>query len=170
MDIENLTDSDPSAIVRPASDGTEPSLAVEVVRINNDLPLPTYQTKDSAGVDLYAAVKKEIVIPCGGRSLIPTGVRVAIPNGYEMQIRPRSGLAVKYGISICNTPGTIDADYRGEVGVILINHGDTAFIVKRGDRIAQAVFSRVHQAVLVEVAELNATDRGTGGFGSTDIT
>ena len=168
MEIENLSDSNSNDILRhPAEEDSDSSLAVEVIRIDNGLPLPTYQTKDAAGMDLFAAIEKELVIQCGGRVVIPTGVRVAIPRGFEMQIRPRSGLAANYGISICNTPGTIDADYRGEVGVILVNHGDTDFVVKRGDRVAQAVFNRIHQAKLVEVNELDTTARSTGGYGST---
>ena len=167
MNIENLTEDEPNAIVPPAVMG-DTFLPVNVIRIHDDLPLPTYQTEGSAGIDLYAAVDEAITIQHnGGRAVIPTGIQVAIPHGYEMQIRPRSGLAANYGISICNTPGTIDADFRGEVGVILINHGDTAFLVKRGDRIAQAVFNKVYQAKLVEVNELDATARGKEGFGST---
>jgi len=143
-------------------------LQIEVLRLNKELPLPTYQTKDSAGVDLYANIEDEVVIPCsGGRVLIPTGIKVQIPQRYEMQIRPRSGLALKYGITVLNSPGTIDSDFRGEIGVILINHGNTAFIVRCGDRIAQAVFSNVQQAALVEVEEITETSRGENGFGST---
>jgi len=143
-------------------------MEVQIVRVNKELPLPTYQTDDAAGLDLYANIGDEVIIPCsGGRVLIPTGVRTAIPRGYEMQIRPRSGLALKYGITVLNSPGTIDSDFRGEIGVILINHGNTAFTLKKGDRIAQAVFNRVCRADLVEADSLDETSRGEGGFGST---
>ena len=141
-------------------------LKIEVLRTNKELPLPTYQTADSAGADLYANIEYEVIIPCsGGRSLIPTGIKVQIPQGYEMQIRPRSGLALKYGVSVLNTPGTIDSDYRREIGVVLINHGNTPFIVRSGDRIAQAIFNKVQQATLVEVYDLTETARGNNGFG-----
>jgi len=145
-------------------------LKIEVLRTNKELPLPTYQTADSAGVDLYANIEDEVIIPCsGGRSLIPAGIKMQIPQGYEMQIRPRSGLALKYGVSVLNTPGTIDSDYRGEIGVVLINHGNTPFVVRSGDRIAQAIFNKVQQATLVEVDELAETARGNNGFGSTGL-
>ena len=146
---------------------TTNQIKVEVVKLNNDLPLPMYQTTDAAGMDLYAAIEDDIIIPCNGRALIPTGLCIAIPNGYEMQIRPRSGLAVNYGITVLNTPGTIDAGYIGEIGVILINHGNTPFIVKRGDRIAQAVLNKVYHANLIETKFLPPSQRGTKGFGST---
>jgi len=143
-------------------------LQIEVLRINKELPLPTYQTTGSAGMDLYANIEDEVIIPCsGGRHLIPTGIKAQIPQGYEMQIRPRSGLALKYGVSVLNAPGTIDSDFRGEIGVILINHGNTAFVVRNGDRIAQATFNKVHQAELIEINEIDETTRGENGFGST---
>ena len=135
--------------------------------------LPEYSTEYSAGMDLRANLKDEegndkiISIAPGERALIPTGLYLSIPYGYEAQIRPRSGLAVKYGITVLNTPGTIDADYRGEIGVCLINHGNDTFDVHHGDRIAQIVFAQVEQAVLVEVSELVNTKRGDGGFGHT---
>lgn len=134
-----------------------------------DLPLPKYETVDSAGMDLMAAVESDVVIQSGQRVLIPTGFSVALPSGYEWQIRPRSGLAFKHGISLPNTPGTIDADYRGEIKVLLINHGDTDFVVQRGMRIAQAVLVPVWQATFVEVDTLDDTHRGDGGFGSTGV-
>lgn len=138
-------------------------------------PLPTYSTEYSAGMDLRANLKdykgndEVISISPGERVLIPTGLYLSIPYGYEGQIRPRSGLAVKYGITVLNTPGTIDADYRGEIGVCLINHGNDTFDVHHGDRIAQIVFAKVEQAILVEVSELVDTKRGTGGFGHTGV-
>ena len=143
-------------------------LQIEVLRLNKELPLPTYQTADSAGMDLYANIEDEVIIPCsGGRVLIPTGIKVQIPQGYEMQIRPRSGLALKYGVSVLNAPGTIDSDFRSEVGVILINHGSTVFCIRPGDRIAQGVVNKIYQVGFVEIDELNETGRGENGFGST---
>ena len=133
------------------------------------LELPSYKTADAAGMDLTAAVDRDIILAPRQRALIPTGISVALPPGYEWQIRPRSGLAFKYGISLPNTPATIDADYRGEIKVILLNHGDTDFVVSRGMRIAQAVLVPVWRAVFKTVGTLDDTDRGTGGFGSTGI-
>jgi len=131
------------------------------------LQLPTYATEQSAGMDLTAALDEAVEIDSGDRLLIPTGLSIALPKGYEAQIRPRSGLALKHGITVLNTPGTIDADYRGEIGVLLINHGKEPFTVERGMRIAQMVIER-HATVEWEVAEeLESTDRGAGGFGST---
>lgn len=131
------------------------------------LQLPTYATEQSAGMDLTAALEEAIEIDSGERMLIPTGLSIALPRGFEAQIRPRSGLALKHGITVLNTPGTIDADYRGEIGVLLINHGKEPFTVERGMRIAQMVIER-HATVEWEVAEtLDDTSRGAGGFGST---
>ena len=138
---------------------------VKVVRLDETLPLPMYQTIGSAGADLCSAV--DVTIEPGERQLVPTGIKVAIPEGYEMQIRPRSGLAVKYGITVVNSPGTVDCDYRAEVGVILINHGSGTFEIRRGDRIAQAVVNKISQAKFIEVDTLDSTERGGGGFGST---
>lgn len=138
-------------------------------------PLPTYSTEYSAGMDIRANLKNDegndetISIAPGERVLIPTGLYLSIPYGYEGQIRPRSGLALKYGITVLNTPGTIDADYRGEIKVCLINHGNDTFDVHHGDRIAQIVFAKVKQAILVEASELVDTKRGDGGFGHTGI-
>lgn len=142
---------------------------IEVVRLPHaeDLPLPSYATGGAAGMDLLAAVMSPVVIPPGGRMLVPTGLRIAIPAGYELQVRPRSGLALKNGIVLPNSPGTIDEDYRGEVGVIVLNAGDAPFTVERGMRIAQAVLAPVVRAAWREVAELPDTERGSGGFGST---
>ena len=130
-----------------------------------DFPLPAYATAGAAGVDLRAS--ESCVIPPGGRALVPTGLRLSIPQGYEAQIRPRSGLALKHGITLPNSPGTIDADYRGEVGVILMNLGDEPFAVEPGDRIAQMVFAPVTQVAWEEAEALDETERGAGGFGST---
>jgi dUTP pyrophosphatase len=132
-----------------------------------DLPLPTYATSGAAGMDLLAAVEKPVTIPPAGRVLIPTGIAIALPEGFELQIRPRSGLALKHGITLPNTPGTIDEDYRGEIQVIMLNASDEHFTVTRGMRIAQAVLAPVVRAVWAEVETLDETARGAGGFGST---
>lgn len=138
---------------------------------NDDLPLPAYATDGAAGFDLRAAVPADapLVLDPGKRVLVPTGFAVALPAGWEMQIRPRSGLAVKNGVTVLNTPGTVDCDYRGPVGVCLINLGEEPFTIARGDRIAQAVIAEAPQAVLVEVDSLDETARGAGGFGSTGV-
>ncbi|MCC7046203.1 MAG: dUTP diphosphatase [Alphaproteobacteria bacterium] len=147
--------------------GTNLSVAITRLAHGGGLPLPGYATADSAGMDLSAAVADELVLKPGARAIVPTGFAIALPPGYEAQVRPRSGLAAKNGVTVLNAPGTIDADYRGEVGVILINHGDRDFVVTRGMRIAQMVIAPVCPATLAEVAELPATARGSGGFGST---
>jgi len=135
------------------------------------LDLPQYQTRASAGLDLPAAVPGDapVTIPPGEWRLIPTGLAIALPEGYEAQIRPRSGLAAKFGISCVNTPGTVDADYRGEMRVNLINHGKADFVVNRGERIAQMIVAPVTQIAWDEVTELDETERGAGGFGSTGV-
>ena len=132
-----------------------------------ELELPRQMTDGSAGADLTAAVEKSVTIQPGAFALIPTGLSVAVPEGYEMQVRPRSGLAAKHGVTVLNTPGTVDADYRGEVKVILINLGDGPFDVTRGMRIAQAVIAAVPRVAYIEVDELTETQRGEGGFGHT---
>ena len=132
-----------------------------------DLPLPAYQSEDAAGLDLLAAVDEAVILPPLGRALVPTGLAMALPSGYEAQVRPRSGLAAKHGVTVLNSPGTIDADYRGEIKVILINLSDTPFTIGRGERIAQMVIAPVSRARLVETEALDATIRGEGGFGST---
>lgn len=132
-----------------------------------DLALPSYATEHSAGMDLLAAVKEPVTLETGERVLIPTGLSIALPDGYEAQIRPRSGLALKHGVSLVNTPGTIDADYRGEIGVIVINLGWEPFTVERGMRIAQMVIAPYTRAQFSEVVELPTSARGAGGFGST---
>ena len=132
-----------------------------------DLPLPAYQSEDAAGLDLVAAVEEAMILSPLGRALVPTGLAMALPSGYEAQVRPRSGLAAKHGVTVLNSPGTIDADYRGEIKVILINLSDTPFTIGRGERIAQMVIAPVSRARLVETEALDATIRGDGGFGST---
>lgn len=134
-----------------------------------DLPLPEPATPGSAGVDLAAAVAEDLVVPPGGRTSVPTGLRIAVPAGFEAQIRPRSGLALRDGIVLPNAPGTIDSDYRGEVRVILWNAGETPFTVRRGDRIAQLVVAPVAAVAFEEVATLDETERGEGGFGHTGV-
>ena len=134
-----------------------------------DLPLPKYETKGSAGMDLVACIDEDIIIKQNEINLIKTGIAIALEHGYEAQIRPRSGLALKNGISVLNTPGTIDSDYRGEICVILINHSANDFVVSRGMRIAQMVISKYQQANINVVEELDETQRSTGGFGSTGV-
>lgn len=134
-----------------------------------DLPLPEYMTSGAAGVDLYAANDEDLHIPVMGRVLVPTGIAMALPQDVEAQIRPRSGLAIKHGLTLLNTPGTIDSDYRGEIKVIVINLGDKEYILKRGERIAQMIFSRIEKVEFTLVEKLNETDRGEGGFGHTGV-
>lgn len=145
------------------------SIPIRVHRLPHasGLPLPTYATAGAAGMDLIAAIDEPVIIAPHERKLIPTGLTVALPPGYELQIRPRSGLALRHGITLPNTPGTIDEDYRGEIGVILLNAGSEPFVVERGARIAQAVLAPVSRASWQEVDTLDATTRATGGFGST---
>ena len=133
------------------------------------LPLPSYQSAHAAGLDLLAAVAEDspMILAPGERALVPTGISVALPAGYEAQVRPRSGLASKHGVTVLNAPGTVDADYRGEIGVLLINHGDAPFAIRRGERIAQMVIASVLRAELVAITALSSTERGSGGFGST---
>jgi dUTP pyrophosphatase len=133
------------------------------------LALPAYQSAEAAGLDLLAAVSEDapVILAPGKYALVPTGLSIALPPGYEAQVRPRSGLAAKHGVTVLNAPGTVDADYRGEIGVPLINHGDVPFTIRRGERIAQMVIASVVQAELVPVTTLSATARGSGGFGST---
>jgi dUTP pyrophosphatase len=144
---------------------------VEIVRLphGHDLELPAYGTPGSAGMDLRAAVAEDapLTLQPGQRALVPTGLTIAVPPGFEAQVRPRSGLALKAGITCLNSPGTIDSDYRGEVGVILINHGQETFTIRRGDRIAQMIIARYERIVWRETEVLETTSRGAGGFGST---
>jgi len=144
-----------------------PVIAVRRLPHAEGLPLPAYATPGAAGFDLLAAVQAPLVIPPGGRALVPTGLQMALPEGYELQIRPRSGLALKHGITLPNSPGTIDEDYRGEVGVIVLNTGTAPFTVERGARIAQGVLAPVVRGGWAEVDTLPETARGGGGFGST---
>lgn len=134
------------------------------------LPLPHYATEGAAGLDLLAAVQEDVVLAPGERTLVPTGVAIALPPGFEAQVRPRSGLAVKFGITVLNAPGTIDWDYRGEIKCPIINLGQESFTITRGMKIAQMVIARYETAELEQVDELSATERGAGGFGSTGIT
>jgi len=145
------------------------SIPIRVRRLPHaeGLPLPSYATAGAAGMDLIAAVQAPVTIGPGERALVPTGLTIALPPGYELQIRPRSGLALRHGITLPNTPGTIDEDYRGEIGVILLNTGREAFVIERGARIAQAVLAPVFRAAWREVETLDATERDVGGFGST---
>lgn len=139
------------------------------VKNSSGLELPSYASEQSAGMDIRAAVDTPVTIAPGARELIPTGLRVEIPAGYEIQLRPRSGLALRSGITLLNSPGTIDADYRGEIGVILINHSDVPFTVERGDRICQMVVAPCIQAVWEEGDDLGSTERADGGFGHSGI-
>ncbi|HPC85908.1 MAG TPA: dUTP diphosphatase [Smithellaceae bacterium] len=145
------------------------TIDVRIRRIagSEDLPLPRYMTDRAAGMDLCAAVAAEETIPPGGRKKIPTGIAVALPEGYEAQIRPRSGLALHEGVTLLNAPGTIDADYRGEIALIVVNHGDAPFVVTRGARLAQMVVQKVCRVRWVESDGLDETQRGAGGFGHT---
>lgn len=135
----------------------------------DDLPLPAYESDQAAGMDLRAAVDNPLTVPPGERVMVPTGIRIALPPGTEAQVRPRSGLAIRHGISMVNSPGTIDADYRGEIKVLLINHGQDPFTIQRGDRIAQMVIAPVLQADWELVEDLDVTARGDGGFGHTGV-
>ena len=146
-------------------------LRVPVKRLAHgaNLELPTYATMGSAGMDLRAAVEAYITLPPGERSLVPTGIALALPSGYEGQVRPRSSLALKHGVTVLNSPGTVDPDYRGELSVLLVNHGDQPFTVHRGERIAQLVIAPATTATLREAEDLPDSDRGEGGFGSTGM-
>ena len=143
------------------------SVAITRLSGSEDLPLPDYMTDHAAGMDLVAAVENDLVLSPGQRALVPTGIAIALPQGFEAQIQPRSGLALKNGITLVNTPGTIDADYRGEIRIILINHGSEPFLVRRGDRIAQMIVAPVCRVRWDLQGSLPATDRGEGGFGHT---
>ena len=146
---------------------SNPIVHIQKLPHGEGIDLPFYATTHAAGADLRAAVDEDVVIAPGEHALIKTGFAMALPDNYEAQVRPRSGLALKHGITVLNTPGTIDADYRGEVGVILINHGRESFVVSRGDRIAQMIIAPFVQANFHEVSELSETERGSGGFGSS---
>ena len=140
-------------------------LKIQLLPHHQDLPLPAYQSDEAAGMDLAAAIESDIILQPGRRALIPTGIAIELPAGYEAQVRPRSGLAIKHGVTVLNSPGTIDSDYRGEIKVILINHGEEEFTINRGMRIAQMVIAPVLQAQIAVSADLSASERGAGGFG-----
>ncbi len=144
---------------------------VRLLRLDHakDLPVPSYESAHAAGMDIRAAVTERMIIWPGGRALVPTGLKIELPVGYEAQIRPRSGLAIREGITLLNSPGTIDADYRGEVKIIMINHGDREFEIHRGDRIAQMVIAPVTRVTMQETEVLEESERGEGGFGSTGV-
>jgi dUTP pyrophosphatase len=142
-------------------------VAIKVLPEGRGLELPRYETDGAAGMDLRAAVGEDVILRPGARTRIPAGISIALPDGYEAQVRPRSGLALKRGLTLLNSPGTIDSDYRGAVGVIVVNHGNEDIVISRGDRIAQLVVAPVTRAELVEVEELPETGRGDGGFGHT---
>ena len=146
-------------------------VTLKIKRLDNnpDLELPYYQSDGSSGLDLCAAVDNDLLLQPGDIELIPTGISVSIPQGFELQVRPRSGLALRHGIGIVNSPGTIDSDYRGEIKIILINWGKKDYTIKRGDRIAQIILSKVAKAAIEEVSELGETSRGEGGFGHSGI-
>jgi len=144
------------------------NLSIQIVNKSNN-PLPKYQTGQSAGLDLHAWLDEPVELKPGERTMIKTGLYLSLPAGYEAQIRPRSGLAFKQGITVINSPGTIDADYRGEIGIVLINHGQDSFTIQSGDRIAQMVIAKHEQALWNEVDSLDETARGTGGYGSSGI-
>ena len=145
------------------------SVSIKQLPHGEGMPLPSYQTPDAAGMDLLAAIPDDqpLTLSPGQRGLVPTGLVIALPAGFEAQVRPRSGLAARHGVTVLNAPGTIDADYRGEIAVLLINHGEAPFSIRRGERIAQMVVAPVSQVELVETEALPATSRGAGGFGST---
>lgn len=153
----------------PSAEHPLPAITIRLKRLPHGagLPLPAYATAGAAGMDVVAA--EELDLLPGQRHAVATGFAMAIPDGYEVQVRPRSGLALKHGITVPNTPGTIDSDYRGELKVIMINHGDAAFPIRRGDRIAQLVAAPVQRAEFAEVDDLDKTQRGAGGFGSTGV-
>ena len=152
------------------SSGDAPASArILVLPEGEGLPLPAYMTPDAAGCDLFAAISDPLLLLPGDRALVPAGFSIALPRGLEAQVRPRSGLALRHGVTCLNSPGTIDADYRGPVGVILINHGREPYLVRRGDRIAQMILARVERVAFESATELDETSRARGGFGSTGM-
>ena len=144
-------------------------LKIKLLPHHKGLPLPAYQSTGAAGMDLAAAIEQDIILAPGQRELIPTGIAIELPSGYEAQVRPRSGLAIKNGVTVLNTPGTIDSDYRGEIKVILINHAQESFTISRGMRIAQMVIAPVTQAEIIISEDLSSSERGEGGFGHSGI-
>lgn len=152
-------------------DNMPEQVKVNIQRIegNDDLPLPRYMSDGASGMDIFAALEEPVMIPAGEVALVPAGIKIALPEGFEAQIRPRSGLAIRNGIGLLNSPGTIDSDYRGEIKIIMFNFGKEPFTVNRGERIAQMVITRVARAILVEQDDLEDTRRGSGGFGHTGV-
>lgn len=144
-------------------------IEVKIIRCRPNACLPMYMTEQAAGMDLYAVIDEDLVLEPGRRLMVPTGIAIALPSGFEAQVRPRSGLAAKYGVTLVNSPGTIDADYRGEISVILINHGEIDFIVKNGERIAQMIVAPVSRCCWNLVEKLENSERGSGGFGHTGV-
>jgi dUTP pyrophosphatase len=146
-------------------------MRIAIQRLANaaDLPLPAYGSEEAAGLDLLAAVDSALTLAPGARAAVPCGIAIALPQGFEAQVRPRSGLALKHGLTVLNAPGTVDSDYRGEIKAILINHGETPFVIERGMKIAQLVIARHERAELYETAELPISARGVSGFGSTGL-
>jgi len=144
-------------------------IAVKISRLRPEARLPRYMTAAAAGMDLYVMLDEEVILAAGKQVMVPTGIAIALPPGFEAQVRPRSGLAAKYGVTLVNTPGTIDADYRGEISVILINHGSEDFVIKDGERIAQMIVAPVSRCQWSLVDELDETGRGGGGFGHTGV-
>ncbi len=142
---------------------------VKISRCRSGAQLPQYMTTAAAGMDLYVKLENDVILASGNRVMVPTGIAIALPEGYEAQVRPRSGLAAKHGVTLLNTPGTIDADYRGEISVILINHGSEDFIIKDGERVAQMIIAPVSRCQLQLVESLDETERGSGGFGHTGV-
>ncbi len=151
--------------------GVFEKIPIKIKRLDEttDLPITSYESEGSSGMDIRASVKEPILLNPGEIKLIPTGLAVSVPHGYEAQIRPRSGLALKHGIGMVNSPGTIDSDYRGEIGIIVINWGQRPFTIRRGDRIAQMIITKVYQADIMEVGVLDSTERGEGGFGHSGV-
>ncbi|GJL90802.1 dUTP diphosphatase [Hyphococcus sp.] len=158
-----------AAALKPKTDPAMLNVRIKRLPHGEGLDLPRYETALAAGCDVRAALTEALTLKTGERFMVPTGIAIAMPPGWEAQMRPRSGLAAKHGIACVNAPGTIDADYRGELKVILINHGAEDFVINRGDRIGQMVFAPVYQAVFEEVDDLDETARGAGGFGSTGV-
>jgi len=142
-------------------------VTIKRIRPEAEIPFPCYMTSHSAGMDLYADLTEEVTLSPGSRMLVPTGIAIALPDGYEAQIRPRSGLALKHGIALVNSPGTVDSDYRGEICIIMINHGSEPFVIAPGERVAQMIIARFARVEWQEAAELACTGRGEGGFGHT---
>jgi dUTP pyrophosphatase len=152
--------------------GVLQKIPIKIKRLDEtaDLPLPSYESEGSSGMDLRASVTEPVLLNPGEIRLIPTGLAISVPHGYEAQIRPRSGLALKHGIGMVNSPGTIDSDYRGEIGIIVVNWGQRPFTIRRGDRVAQMIITKVYKADIMEVGVLESTERGEGGFGHSGVT